>query len=138
LPAFDNAIENSELAAIVSGDAKKRAELSAHYNVPAVPYEDYDNLLMSGKVDAVFIVTPNTEHHEYAVIAANRGVHVLCEKPLAESAAAAEQMIITCEQNNVLLMTAYRLHFEKANLTAVDLIQSGKICEARLFNLYLT
>jgi predicted dehydrogenase len=138
LPAFDNAKENSELAAIVSGDAKKREELSAKYNVPAVPYEDYDKLVASGKVDAVFIVTPNTEHQEHAVIAANRGVHVLCEKPLAESAAAAEQIIKTCEQNNVLLMTAYRLHFEKANLTAVELIQSGKIGEARLFNSVFT
>ena len=43
-------------------------------------------------------------------------------------------MIEECKRNRVKLMTAYRLHFEKANLEAVKVAQSGKIGEARYFN----
>src|SRR5688572_7699802 len=91
LPAFKNAKTNSELAAIVSGDAAKRAELGKEYGVPTHPYEKLDELLASGQIDAVYIATPNTEHREPTLLAARHGVHVLCEKPLAETAAAAEE-----------------------------------------------
>ena len=132
LPAFANAKENSELAAIVSGDAQKRATLSADYGVPAYSYEQYDDLLASGAVDAVYIVSPNSLHHDHTIAAARHGVHVLCEKPLADTAVAAEEMIAACDRAGVLLMTAYRLHFEKANLQAIELVRKGTIGEPRV------
>lgn len=132
LPAFANAKENSELAAIVSGDAQKRAALSSDYRVPAYGYEQYDDLLASGSVDAVYIVSPNALHRAHATAAARKGIHVLCEKPLADTPVAAEEMIAACDRAGVLLMTAYRLHFEKANLQAIDLIRKDKIGEPRV------
>jgi len=138
LPAFANAKENSQLVAIVSGGEGKREELSRLYEVPAYPYEEYEKLLASGDVDAVYVATPNAMHREHTVAAARNGVHVLCEKPLADSAEAAEEMIDVCEREDVLLMTAYRLHFEKSNLTAVDLIKTGAIGNPRLVNATFT
>ena len=134
LPAFRNARHNSRLAVIVSGDPTKRAELAKKYDVPAVPYSDLTRVLASGDVDAVYVVTPNTEHEEPTLAAARHGVHVLCEKPLAESAAAADRMVAACNAAGVRLMTAYRLHFEKANLTAVEHVRQGKIGNPRLLN----
>src|SRR5688572_28630339 len=119
LPAFRNVKKNSVLAALVSGDAEKRQELSKQYKVPAYSYEQYDELLRSGSIDAVYIVLPNAMHHEYTVRAAAAGVHVLCEKPMADSTSACKEMIDACRRNNVRLMIAYRLHFEEANLKAV-------------------
>src|SRR5688500_6258575 len=81
LPAFAHARRNSTLAALVSGDAKKRKALSKRYRVPAFSYEDYEACLSA--VDAVYIALPNSMHAEYTVRAAHAGVHVLCEKPLA-------------------------------------------------------
>ena len=138
LPAFANARENSELAAIVSGDAEKRKALSSDYGVPAHPYEQYDDLLASGSVDAVYVVSPNALHREHAIAAARHGVHVLCEKPVADTAVAAEEMIAACDRAGVLLMTAYRLHFEKAHLQAVDLLRKGTIGEPRVMMATLT
>jgi glucose-fructose oxidoreductase len=132
LPAFANAKENSELAAIVSGDAEKRAVLSADYGVPAYPPEEYEDLLSSGAIDAVYIVSVNSAHRDQTQLAAKHGVHVLCEKPLADTAVAAEEMIAACDRAGVLLMTAYRLHFEKANLHAIDVIRKGAIGEPRV------
>jgi glucose-fructose oxidoreductase len=133
LPAFANAAENSKLVAIVSGNPEKRDELAARYGVPAVPYDGYGALLRSGEVDAVYVVTPNSEHRDHAVTAARCGVHVLCEKPLADTPAAAEEMIAECDRNGVLLMTAYRLHFERSNLAAIRAANDGTIGTPRLF-----
>ena len=52
--------------------------------------------------------------------AAEAGLHVLCEKPLATSVRDCERMIDACERNNVQLMTAYRLHFERCNLEVAE------------------
>ena len=134
LPAFANARDNARLVALVTGDAEKAAELSKRYQVPAHDYDGYDELLAGGEIDAVYIAVPNSLHREYTERAARAGVHVLCEKPLAYTAADAQAMIDACQQANVRLMTAYRLHFEEGNLNAIEAIRAGKIGEARLFS----
>ena len=134
LPAFANARKNSELVALVSGDAKKRRRLGRRYDVPSFGYEDYDELCSSGEIDAVYIALPNTMHRDFTVRAANAGVHVLCEKPMATDERECEEMIATCAANRVKLMIAYRLHFEEANLAAVDVVRKGKLGEARMFS----
>src|SRR5262245_38857973 len=75
LPAFRNASKNSELAALVSSDLKKLRELSRRYRVPIqAVYEDYDGLLRSGEIDAVYIAVPNSMHCDFTVRAARAGV----------------------------------------------------------------
>src|SRR5215207_3177616 len=94
--------------------------------------------IRSANVDAVYIVLPNSHHRAYTERAARAGIHVLCEKPMADSAADCEQMIEACEKENVRLMIAYRLHFEEGNLEAVRLLRSGEIGDARVFNSVFT
>lgn len=133
LPAFANA-ENSQLVAIVSDDAEKRRELGEMYGIDCtIDYDDYPDLLARGDIDAAFIALPNHMHHEYVIRTAAAGVHVLCEKPLARTVAECEEMIAACEMAGVKLMTAYRLHFEKANLSAIEIAKSGKLGDVRLF-----
>jgi predicted dehydrogenase len=134
LPAFGNARRNSKLAAIVSGDPVKREELRRKYEVErALDYDQYDALLKSGAIDAVYIALPNSMHAEYAERAARAGVHVLCEKPMAVTEAECELMGSVAREHRVKLMIAYRLHFERANLEAVEIARSGRIGEPRLF-----
>ncbi|MDY3557974.1 Gfo/Idh/MocA family oxidoreductase [Gemmata sp. JC673] len=138
LPAFRNATEYSKLAAIVSGDPVKRNEVGERYGVPAYGYEQYDDLLESGSVDAVYIALPNAMHKEYTLRAAKHKIHVLTEKPMAATAAECREMVTTCNDAGVKLMVAYRLHFESGNLTAIDHIKNGKIGEPRLFSSVFT
>jgi glucose-fructose oxidoreductase len=139
LPAFANAKRNSELAALVSDSPRKLRELSRRYGVERTcGYQDYDALLHSGEVDAVYIALPNNLHCDYCVRAAHAGVHVLCEKPLALDEAECEEIIQAAAENGVRLMTAYRLHFERANLEAIQVLQRGTIGEPRLFNSMFT
>jgi glucose-fructose oxidoreductase len=135
LPAFAHARENSELTALVSDDQEKLRALSARYRVSETyPYAGYEACLRSGDIDAVYIALPNHLHAEYAVRAAEAGVHVLCEKPMAVTEAECEEMIGAAEDHGVKLMIAYRLHFEEANLKAVELAQAGRLGELRLFD----
>src|SRR6185436_13348660 len=134
LPAFAHAKRNSRLAALVSGDATKRRELGRMYGVDLTySYEEYEDCVRSGEIDAVYIALPNSQHREYAVRAAKAGVHVLCEKPLAVDEQECLQMIATARQNRVKLMTAYRLHFEQATLSALEKVARGEIGDPRLF-----
>jgi glucose-fructose oxidoreductase len=131
LPAFKS-LKNAELSALVSGDGEKLAQLGKRHKVKQrVTYDGYDELLASGEIDAVYLVLPNSMHAEYTVRAAKAGVHVLCEKPMATSERECRQMIEAARAGGVKLMIGYRLHFEAANLAAVQLAHSGKLGELR-------
>ena len=97
LPAFANARRNSELAALVSGDSRKLATLARRYGVEnTYSYDEYDDCLRSGGIDAVFIALPNDMHRDFTIRAARAGVHVLCEKPMAVTEAECKAMIAAC------------------------------------------
>jgi predicted dehydrogenase len=135
LPAFAHAARNSVLSALVSDDAEKLRQLSQRYSVKLTyPYEQYDHCLRSGNVDAVYIALPNSMHAKYSVRAANAGVHVLCEKPMAVTEKECQAMIRAARKHKVKLMIAYRLHFEEANLKAIEVVKSGKLGAPRYFN----
>jgi predicted dehydrogenase len=138
LPAFAYT-ENSELVALVSGDATKRDELAQKYGVRhTYSYEEYDDLLKSGNIDAVYLSVPNHLHCDYTVRAAKARIHVLCEKPMAVTVADCRTMIAAARDNDIALMIAYRLHLEPANLHAVEVVQSGQIGEPRIFTSIFT
>jgi glucose-fructose oxidoreductase len=135
LPAFAHARGNSELAALVSGDPRKLKALSRKYKVSRTySYEQYSECLQSGEIDAVYIALPNHMHRAYTESAAEAGIHVLCEKPMAFDEADCRAMIAAAENSSVKLMIAYRLHFERGNLQAIETVNSGKIGEPRIFN----
>jgi len=139
LPAFKHATKNSELTALISDDRVKLQTLAKEYKVEhCFDYEDYEVCLRSGTVDAVYIALPNNLHQNYCIRAAEAGVHVLCEKPLAVAEEECEHIIKACAEHRVKLMTAYRLHFERGNLEAMELVRSGKIGEPRIFNSIFT
>jgi predicted dehydrogenase len=135
LPAFAHAKENSELCALVSSDDAKLESLAARYRVSTTGhYEDLERILSTSGAEAVYVAVPNTMHRAITERAASAGVNVLCEKPIAMSVDDSWAMIDACKKNGVLLMVAYRLHFEHANLDAIEAVRSGQIGEPRIFS----
>jgi glucose-fructose oxidoreductase len=134
LPGFRTA-RGCELAAIFSDDKTKLRTLARKYRVSAaLDYTQYDEYLRGGNVDAVYIALPNSMHCDYAVRAAQAGVHVLTEKPMALDSREASRMIDACARNSVQLMTAYRLHFERCNLEVAEIVRRRKLGEPRFFD----
>ncbi|HEX8877746.1 MAG TPA: Gfo/Idh/MocA family oxidoreductase [Phycisphaerales bacterium] len=134
LPAFSHARSNSELVALVSSDDKKLQELGKMYKLSALyGYDGLEECIAQEKINAVYIATPNSEHVPMVEAAARAGAHVLCEKPLGVTERECRRMIDVCEEAGVKLMTAYRLHFDPANLRAIEVVKAGDIGEPRHF-----
>ena len=135
LPAFRHARRHVELTALVSDTPAKLKQLGRRYGVKHLySYDDARDLFTSGDVDAVYIALPNSQHAAWTLRAADAGLHVLCEKPLAVNVQDCERMIDACARNRVLLMTAYRLHFERCNLEVADIVRKKRIGDARFFD----
>jgi predicted dehydrogenase len=134
LPAFRHT-KNSAVVALVTGDKEKTSKVAKQHGIEKIySYDEYDQLVKSGEIDAVYIATPNNKHTEFAIAAARAGVHVLCEKPMSSTSKDFLAMIEAAEKGVIKLMVAYRLHFEPANLKAISLITSGEIGEPRIFS----
>jgi len=135
LPAFKHARPHAELTALVSDTPAKLKTLGRRYGVKHLySYDDARDLFTGGAIDAVYIALPNTQHAAWTIRAADAGLHVLCEKPLATSVTDCARMIEACNRNGVQLMTAYRLHFERCNLEVADIVRRKRIGEARYFD----
>jgi predicted dehydrogenase len=132
LPAFAHA-HSAELVAIVSDDPAFRDDLQEHHRIAhAVDRDGYDDLL-DGVVDAVYLTAPTHLRCELAVRAAQAGVHVLCEQPMAVTVEQAARMVMAAEENDVLLMVAHRPDFERANIEALDEVDHDVLGEVRFF-----
>lgn len=134
LPGFAHA-RSAELVALFSDDPVKLAEVGDLYGVSARHgYDAFDAVLEADGIDAVYIAVPNHLHRDFAVRAAERGVHVLVEKPMAVDEHECLAMIDAAQAHGVKLMVAYRLHFDRANLEAIEFVRGGRIGTPRVFS----
>lgn len=134
LPALAQG-KQSRLAALVSSDTEKALAAARKYGLDqrnVYSYEDFDRIADDASVDAVYIVLPNSMHAEYTVRAAKAGKHVLCEKPMANTAEECEQMIAACKAQGVKLMIAYRCQFEAHHLEIRRMVQQREFGAVKL------
>lgn len=94
------------LVAVASRSREKAEQFARENEIPDV-YDDYESLLASGRIDAVYNPLPNTMHLEWTRRAAEHGVHVFCEKPLATNPADARLMAEICRAAGVILVEAF-------------------------------
>jgi predicted dehydrogenase len=126
---------NSEVVAFVSGHEEKAARVGEKYGVSALySYDEYDDLLASGTIDAVYLATPNFDHVDLAVRTLKAGLHLLLEKPMAVSVEECERIIAASDETGAKLMVAYRLHHEPGTLKAFEVARSGQLGHLRYFN----
>lgn len=126
---------NSEVTALVTGDPEKARGVGEQYGVTdAYDYSQFEQMLRSGKVDAIYLATPNWRHAEFAVPALKAGIHVLLEKPMEVSTAKCQEILDARKVSQAKLMVAYRLHFEPATLDLIDKIRGGELGQVTLFS----
>ena len=116
--------EHSRLAGIVSGTPSKIEKWKAKYNLPArncYNYDNYDQIATNPDIDVVYVVLPNGMHPEYTIRGAKAGKHVLCEKPMANSASDCQAMINACKDAGKKLAIGYRCQFEPNNIECMRL-----------------
>ncbi len=107
--------KNCRLAGIVTGTPAKADEWMKKYNIPkenVYDYKTFDRIIDNKDIDVIYVVLPNSMHEEYVVRAAQAGKHVICEKPMAITPKACQNMIDACNKANKQLAIGYRLHYE--------------------------
>jgi 1,5-anhydro-D-fructose reductase (1,5-anhydro-D-mannitol-forming) len=117
---------NSELVGVVSRDPGKGRSFAekhgAHWSGT-----DYNELLARHDVDAVLVTTPNALHPDQVIAAARAGKHVLCDKPVALSAAEAQRAVAACADAGVKLGMNFQTRYHACFQEALSIIQSGEI-----------
>lgn len=100
-------IEEFKLTAVYSRSEEKAREFAAKHGASHT-YTDVARMADSGEIDAVYIASPNSFHAEQAIACLERGIHVLCEKPLASNAREVRAMTDAASRSGTLLMEAMK------------------------------
>jgi predicted dehydrogenase len=95
-------------------------------------FTSLDALLQQPDLDAIVIATPHTQHTEHIRTSLQAGKHVLCEKPMATTAADARAAIDLAQKNNLTLAIAYQRHGEARYRKAYDVVASAILGDLRL------
>lgn len=122
------ATEDAEVVAFCQRTRDKAEATAGKFGVPHV-YTDYRALLAHTALDAVSIVAPPHLHAEMAAAALERGLHLLCEKPLAMNAAEAEGMLKQAEAAGRVHMTAFNHRHIPALAYMKELMDGGYVGE---------
>src|SRR5690606_1073493 len=96
-------------------------------------FTDAESMADAVELDAVLVCTPPSTHREICCALMERGIHVLCEKPLAISSADAEAMIAAAEARSLHFTMASKFRYVADVQKAKELIANGKIGEVVLF-----
>ena len=89
-----------------------------------------ERFLATAGLDAVYVATPNASHAAIAAAAARAGKHVLCEKPMAPTAAAADAMVAECARAGVVYATAFDQRFQARHRRLRALVAAGALGRA--------
>ncbi|HLS07847.1 Gfo/Idh/MocA family oxidoreductase [Lentibacillus sp.] len=121
--------KNAEVAAIasVSGNASKAAW---KFGIPKY-YNSYDELLNVPEIDAVYIPLPNHLHKKWAIKAANKGKHILCEKPAALTSDDMKEIERSCTENGVHFMEGFMYYFHSQHERVKEIIGGGDIGDVK-------
>ena len=113
-----------EFAGLADDDVGRGQEAAEKY---ATRYFHSAADLLETDIDGVIICSPNAEHEELALAAAAQGKHILCEKPIATTIAAAHRIITACQENNVLLGIAFPCRLHPAARQLREALQAGQL-----------
>jgi predicted dehydrogenase len=117
-------LSESVVVAAADPDPKRRAAVSAQFP-GVVVLDDYRDLVGREDVDAVVVCVPTRKHDEVARAALEAGKHVLCEKPLTETAAQAQALADLATARGVTLMTGHVFLFNPGILKLREIITAG-------------
>ena len=90
-------------------------------------YDNWQEMLERESLDAVVVSTPNKYLKDIVISAAQRKIHVLCEKPLGRSLAESEDILLACKENGVILKTGFNHRHHPALFQAHELVTGGAI-----------
>jgi predicted dehydrogenase len=135
-PKFFQCLENTgegHVVAAASKSMRRAKRLQKKLGIPQV-YGNYDEMLRSEKLDAVYIANTHAEHTAAAKLCLERGLPVLIEKAFTRNAGEAEELIMLARAKNLFCMEAMWTRFNPSTAKVHELIVEGTIGEVRDFH----
>lgn len=121
-------IEEVEMVAFCDIIVEKAEKAAKQYGTAdAKVYEDYKELLKDKSIDVIHVCTPNRSHSEITVAALEAGKHVMCEKPMAKTAAEAQKMYDTAKKCGKKLTIGYQYRYRPEALYAKRVCEEGEL-----------
>jgi len=136
IPAMQQG-ELSEVTAIASRDGDKAKSAAAQLGL-AKAYGSYEELIADPEIDAVYNPLPNHLHVPWSIRCAEKGKHVLCEKPIALSVAETRELIRVRDRTGVKIGEAFMARTHPQWLKALELVRSGRIGELRAIGCFFS
>jgi predicted dehydrogenase len=119
-------IPEIHFAALCEKDEAKGRAAQKKYKIPAL-YTDFEEMLDREKPDVVDIITPPATHLHLCRIAAERGVHIICQKPLAPTFAEAEEIVELTQAAGVRFMVHENWRFQPWYREIKRMLETGMI-----------
>lgn len=116
----------ADVCAVVGGRPEQTRAFAERWAIPNA-YPTFEAMLDAEPLDAITILAPNIHHHPYTMAALDRGLHVLCEKPLGMTSAQAREMTETAERAGVVNMCPFTYSFMPYARYTKELIEGGYI-----------
>jgi predicted dehydrogenase len=130
VPGFQ-LVDGVEIVAVASARFERARAVADQIGV-AQAFDDYRRMLDLVDVDLVSIATPPYLHHEMVLEAARRGLHVLCEKPLALNAHDAEEMLAAVESNYLVHAVDFEFRYYRGLALFKQAIEQGLLGQVRM------
>ena len=132
--AYAQAFRESRTAEVVGvADVRREAAQALGHLLGCSDYRDFEKMADAASLDAVVVCTPPVTHPDICTWFLKRGVHVLCEKPLAVDSGAARKMLETAGRHHVELAMASKFRYVEDMALAKTLVTSGVIGDVVLF-----
>ena len=126
-------INNAQVIAVMDPnlDAHQFAKKKGIVNI----YDSYENFLSNDEIEAIVICSPTDSHAEFVSLAAKKGKHIFCEKPLDLSLDRVVEVLEIIKQTNVKLMLGFNRRFDKDFLKLKALVDQGAIGDHHLIKI---
>jgi len=125
----------AELIAACDTKPERAKAMGEKYGIPY--FTDYNEVLELGP-DVIHICTPHYNHSEIAIAAAQKGIHVLTEKPMSITLYEADNMIRAARENNVKLGVIFQNRYNRASLAVKEAVESGQLGRIKGARMFVT
>src|SRR5690348_17283456 len=125
IPGF-NTCDGAEVVSVASGSLENAKATAEEFGIEHYT-TDWRETVGRDDVDLVCITTPPKLHREMTLFAAERGKHILCEKPMAMNVAEAEEMTTAAREAGVMALIDHELRFLPGRRRAYEMLRDGAI-----------
>ncbi|MFC4779391.1 Gfo/Idh/MocA family protein [Paenibacillus sp. GCM10023252] len=123
-------VNDAEMVAFCDLEIGRAEEAKAKFGTAdAAVYEDYTSMLSDSTIDVIHVCTPNDSHAEITIAALEAGKHVLCEKPMAKTAADARRMLEVAKRTGKKLSIGYQNRYRADSRYLKQACSDGELGE---------